>query len=121
MNLNNDLVPIIRKGDIDKEAAKFLQKYYPQGLKEPMAIPVEDIAELKMGLEIDYVNIDRNCDTLGMMIFSDGCVELYDKDTQQNIVRQYKKGTLLVESDLSEIANRGRERFTVTHEMVHWD
>jgi len=121
MNLNNDLVPIIRKGDIDKEATKFLQKYYPQGLKEPMAIPVEDIAELKMGLEIDYVNIDRNCDILGMMIFSDGCVELYDKDTQQNIIRQYKKGTLLVESNLSEITNRGRERFTVTHEMVHWD
>ena len=121
MNLNNDLVPIIRKDDIDKEATKFLQKYCPEALEEPMAIPVEDIAELEIGLEIDYVNIDKNCDTLGMMIFSDGYVELYDKDTQQNIIRHYRKGNLLVESDLSEIGNRGRERFTIIHEMVHWD
>lgn len=121
MNLNKDLIPIISKKDMDKEATKFLQKYYPQALKEPTPIPVEDIAELKMGLEIDYVNIDKECETLGMMIFSDGSVELYDKETDQTIIRPYKKGTLLVESDIAETVNRGRERFTIVHEMVHWD
>lgn len=121
MNLNKDLIPIISKKDIDKEATRFLQKYCPEALKEPMPVPVEDIAELKMGLEIDYVNIDKDCETLGMMIFSDGSVELYDKESGQYIIRPYRKGTLLVESDIAEISNRGRERFTITHEMVHWD
>lgn len=90
-------------------------------LEEPVPIPVEDIAELKMNLEIDYVNIDEDCNTLGMMIFSDGPVELYDKETDEYIKRPYSKGTLLVESDLSETGNRGRERFTIAHEMVHWN
>ena len=120
MHLNKDLVPIIRKKDMDNEASKFLQKYCPEALEEPLPVPVEDIAELKMDLDIDYVNIDKDLDTLGMMIFSDGPVELYVQDTDQYIRRAYKRGTLLVERNLSE-TNRGRERFTITHEMVHWD
>jgi len=87
MNLSKDLVPIIRKKDMGREAAKFLQKYCPEAFEKPMPVPVEDIAELKMDLEIDYVNIDKDCDTLGMMIFSDGSVELYDKETDQYIRR----------------------------------
>ncbi|WP_050607320.1 hypothetical protein [Clostridium niameyense] len=75
MNLSKDLVPIIYKKDMDKEATKFLLKYCPEALDKPMPIPVEDIAELEMNLEIDYVNIDRNYDILGMMIFSDGVKE----------------------------------------------
>ena len=121
MNLSKDLVPIIYKKDMDREATKFLLKYCPEALEKPMPIPVEDIAELEMNLEIDYVNIDRNYDILGMMIFSDGLVELYDKEQNQYIRRKYNKGTLLVESDLSEPSNRGRERFTIAHEIVHWD
>lgn len=121
MNLSKDLVPIIRKVDMDSEATKFLKKYYPKALEEPMPVPVEDIAELKMGLEIDYVNIDADLKTLGMMVFSDGPVELYDKETGQYIRRNYSKGTLLVERDLCGTGNRGRERFTITHEMVHWE
>lgn len=121
MNLSNDMVPILSKGDMDKEATKFLQKYCPEALEKPMPVPVEDIAELKMNLDIDYVNIDKNSETLGMMIFSDGPVELYDKSTGQYFKRQYAKGTLLVEQELAETGNTGRERFTITHEMVHWD
>ncbi|UJA31377.1 ImmA/IrrE family metallo-endopeptidase [Clostridium sporogenes] len=121
MNLSKYLVPIIYKKDMDKEATKFLLKYCPEALDKPMPIPVEDIAELEMNLEIDYVNIDRNYDILGMMIFSDGVVELYDKEENQYIRRKYNKGTLLVESGLSEPSNRGRERFTIAHEIVHWE
>ena len=47
MNLNKDLIPIISKKDMDKEATRFLQKYCPDALKEPMPVPVEDKAELK--------------------------------------------------------------------------
>lgn len=28
---------------------------------------------------------------------------------------------MIVESDICETGNRGRERFTIDHEMVHWD
>lgn len=120
MRLNSDFVPVISKREMDEEATKFLRKYCPEALKDPMPVPVEDIAELKMDLEIDYVNIDKACETLGMMIFSDGAVKLYDQESGQYVLRPYKRGTLLVESDISDVSNRGRERFTITHEIVHW-
>lgn len=46
-----------------------------------------------MGDEIDYVNSDKGCETLGMMIFSNDLVELYGRDTGQTILRLYKKVT----------------------------
>lgn len=119
MRLNKDLVPIIRKDDMDGLATTFLQTYCPEALRQPMPLPVEDIAELQMGIDIDYVNITEDCRTLGMMIFSDGITEIYDKDTGQYINQKVTRGTMLVESDLND--NRGRERFTIAHEMVHWD
>lgn len=77
MRINKDLVPIIRKEDMDSLAATFLQTYCPEALRQPMPLPVEDIAELQMGLDIDYVNITDDCRTLGMMIFSGGVTEIY--------------------------------------------
>lgn len=120
MKLNSDFVPIISKKEMDKEATKFLRKYCPEALESPIPVPVENIAELKMELEIDYVNIDEACETLGMMIFSDGAVELYDRENHQYVLRPYKRGTLLVESNIGDVSNRGRERFTIAHEIVHW-
>lgn len=119
MRLNQDLVPIMRKEDMDIEASKFLQTYCPEALRQPMPIPVEEIVELKLGLEVDYVNLTEDCSTLGMMIFSDGITEIYQKDTGKYVKQEVNRGTMLIESDLAN--NRGRERFTITHEMVHWD
>lgn len=120
MQLNSELVPIISKKQMDIEATKFLLKYYPEALENPIPLPVEEIAELKMGLEIDYVNIDENSSILGMMIFSEGVVELYDHDKGEYVPRIYDKGTLLVESNINDTGNRGRERFTIAHEIIHW-
>jgi hypothetical protein len=102
MRLNKDLVPIIRKDDMDGLATTFLQTYCPEALRQPMPLPVEDIAELQMGIDIDYVNITEDCRTLGMMIFSDGITEIYDKDTGQYVNQKVTRGTMLVESDLND-------------------
>lgn len=37
MNLSKDLVPIIYKKDMDKEATKFLLKYCPEALEKTYA------------------------------------------------------------------------------------
>lgn len=119
VNLSSDLVPIIYKKDIDSIAAGFLMKYFPEALEKPMPLPVEDIAELSMGLEIDYVSLGEDKDILGMMIFSDGEVQVYDREKGRYIRRHYRKGSLLVESSTLEF--RGRDRFTIAHEMIHWE
>lgn len=119
MKFTKDLVPIIRKEDMDLEATKFLKEYCPEALEKPMPLPVEEIVELQMGLDIDYVNLTLDASTLGMMIFSDGVTEIYRKDTGEYIPQKVKRGTMLIESDLAD--NRGRERFTIAHEIIHWE
>ena len=119
MKFTKDLVPLIRKEDMDLEATKFLEKYCPEALETPMPLPVEEIVEFKMGLEIDYANLTPDASTLGMMVFSDGVTEIYRKDTGEYIPQEVKRGTMLIESDLTDIP--GRERFTIAHEMIHWD
>lgn len=120
MVLNDHYIPVLSKKDIEEEAKKFLQLHYPQALIDPMVVPIEEIAELKMGLTIDYVNITEDKSILGMMIFSDGVTEIYKKETGEYVLEEVNKGTILVEEDLCD-NNRGRERFTIAHEIVHWD
>ena len=119
MKFTKDLVPIIRREDIDTEATNFLKKYCPEALETPMPLPLEDIAEFKMDLEIDYVNLTPDASILGMMIFTDGVTDVYRKDTGEYITQEVNRGTILIESDLNHIP--GRERFTIAHEMIHWE
>lgn len=76
MKFTKDLVPIIRREDIDTEATNFLKKYCPEALETPMPLPLEDIAEFKMDLEIDYVNLTPDASILGMMIFTEGVTDI---------------------------------------------
>ena len=48
---SGELVPIISRTSFDDEATKFLEKYYPLALQEPVAVPIRAIAE-DMGLTI---------------------------------------------------------------------
>ena len=54
-----------------------------------------------------------------MMIFSEGVVS-YMIMIRKYVPRIYDKGTLLVESNINDTGNRGRERFTIAHEIIHW-
>lgn len=119
MQFTRNFVPVLSKQDIEQEAENFLKKYYPIALEKPMPIPIEEIVEFQMGLDIDYVGLSEDISILGMMAFSDGIVEIYKRDTDEYVYQQVKRGSMLIESELCN--NRGRERFTITHEAVHWD
>ena len=89
-------VPYKDHNYIKKEAEKFLQKYHP---KDTYPIPIEDIIELQMGLDIIPI---------------DGLHEIIDTDG-------------FISADLTSISvegymykNRaGRYRFTLAHEIGH--
>lgn len=52
VNKSGELVPIISRNDFDLEATKFLKKYYPLSLQEPVAVPIRKIAEQELQLNI---------------------------------------------------------------------
>ena len=54
--LSKHLVPYVYAKDLDKEAEKFLKKYYPRALESPMRIHVKEVVE-NMGLNLKILHI----------------------------------------------------------------
>ena len=72
------LVPYIPPAEYDKVAHEFLEQFYPDALKNPMPVPIEEIAKIGLGLDVKYVCLSEELAIYGMTIFTDGAVEVYD-------------------------------------------
>ena len=68
------LVPYIPPAEYDKVACEFLEQFYPDALKNPMSVPIEEIAKTGLGLDVQYVCLSEELDIYGMTIFTDGAV-----------------------------------------------
>lgn len=114
---SGELVPIISRDAFDDEAIKFLEKYYPLALQEPIAVPIRKIAE-DMGLSImEESLLSSELDVFGLVVFEDGNV----KDKNKNIViRNAKRGTVLIDPRVYYERTLGTVNFTIAHECFHW-
>lgn len=121
MIVTKNLAPVIKKDQFDRIAAEFLEKYCREALVTPMAVPIEAIARDGMGLTVEHVSITEDLSELGKIFFTDGQTEVYLKETDEYIRKTVKKGTIFIDEDVLVKRNGGCERFTLTHECVHWD
>ena len=114
---SGELVPIISRDAFENEATKFLEKYYPLALQEPVAVPIRKIAE-DMGLSvIEDSLLSSELDILGLVVFEDGNI----KDKSKNIViRNAKRGTVLIDPRVYYERSLGTVNFTIAHECFHW-
>ena len=114
--LTKYLVPYIKTNALDKTAHKFLIKYCPEALEQPMPIPVLEIVE-KMQLKIYKAPLPKNI--FGQIFFNDQKIKIYD-DNGNTIDKYIQSGTILVNREASFIASIGTENNTIIHECVHW-
>lgn len=114
------MIPYIPPADYDKAATEFLEAYYSDALKEPMRIPIEDIAKNELGLDLKYMRIMEEMDVYGMTIFTDGVVEIYDPDEGLYDTKKFKAKTVLIDSAAVKKTNIGCRNNTIAHECVHW-
>ncbi len=114
---SGELVPIISRNSFDDEAAKFLEKYYPIALEQPVAVPIRTIAE-DMGLIITEKELlSSELDVFGLVVFEDGNVQ----DKNKNIViRNAKRGMIFIDPRVYFERTLGTVNFTVAHECFHW-
>lgn len=105
-----ELIPYIFEEDLERIAESFLIKYCPMALTEPMALPIEDIAE-NMGLEIFC--LEMSGDIFGELFFENIG---YDRCIGEDISR----GTLLLNQRYVKERSDGAKKFTIAHECVHW-
>lgn len=116
--LTNTFVPILGKTDFDIEAEKFLNKYYPQALEEPMAVPVRAIAK-NMRLRIkEGVQFNSNPPIFGAIAFFDCKANLRDSD---GVLKQFNipKGSIIIDNRLN-FWSIGCVNNTIAHELYHW-
>ena len=114
---SGELVPIISRDAFENEATKFLEKYYPLALQEPVAVPIRKIAE-DMGLSvIEDSLLSSELDIFGLIVFEDGNI----KDKNKNIViKNAKRGTVLIDPRVYYERTLGTVNFTIVHECFHW-
>ncbi len=113
-------VPVLTKYEIDTVAEILLQDYNPQVLYEPGALDIEHFCENYVGLEMDYQDLSHNQSILGMMVFSDCLVPVYDVDRKEAKYVKANAGTVLIDNGLLGPEQIRRGRFTVGHEVGHW-
>lgn len=117
--LTKYLVPYIYAKDLDKHAERFLEKYCPRALAEPMPLPIKEIVE-NMGLTVYHAPLPDGI--FGRTYFNDANVEVFtNKACTETSDRTITPGTILVNPDVVFMRNIGSTNNTVIHECVHWD
>lgn len=117
--LTKYLVPYIYAKDLDKHAEKFLERYCPRALKEPMPLPIKEIVE-QMGLTVYHAPLPGGI--FGRTYFNDTNIKVYGNKACTEIVeKSIISGTVLVNQDVFFMRNIGSVNNTVIHECVHWD
>jgi hypothetical protein len=117
----NNIVPIIYKSQLDIEAARFLERYCPEALRSPTAVPIEKIVREKMGLNILHGNrLTEDFSLFGQICFSQGNVKVYEllTDTYQEV--EVERGTILIDAYTFWERNIGCVNNTIAHEAFHW-
>jgi len=115
--LSRFLVPYIYSSDLEKHAEDFLKRYYPKALQVALKLPVEEVVK-NMGLSMYYAPLPDT--VFGRTYFADVIDDVYDEKgilVKQNI----KRGTIMINRDVSFMRNVGSLNNTVIHECVHWD
>ncbi len=112
--------PHISRNDFDKEAIEFLERYYPEALQSPMAVPILEIARKRMGLRVVERRLSEDFSVLGQMCFTSGIEEIYVKETDEYQSVKVRYGTMIIDPDTIEKRNEGCKNNTIAHEAFHW-
>lgn len=112
------LMPFIDKTLVETAATEFLLRYCPEALTTPMPIPIEEIIQTKMNLNILYKNkISNDGKVFGLIAFNGGIIPLYDPDAMEYVDYNIEPRTIV--ADISS-NNAGQINNTLAHEAVHY-
>lgn len=86
----------------------------------PKAIPIEEIIEKHLKINVEYYCIRKNGRILGETVFADTFVPVFDKEAKEYILMFIKAKTIILDESLLDYKYLGRLRFTCAHELAHW-
>lgn len=108
---------------LENKAEELLQQYDPERLIRTKSIDVYAVIEKCLDVPYDWKYITPDQSILGMTAFNTGTTwvwpEAHYTPGMMPIKILLEQGTILIDSTLTESDNRGRENFTVMHEVFH--
>lgn len=118
--MDDALVPVINKENLEKVAEQFLRDHYKKALLEPIWVDPTELAE-GMGLNVRFVHITKDGSVFGRSYFHACETELYDADTDKSVTEVIPAKTILVDKAVAFMYVLGATNNTIIHECVHWD
>lgn len=119
---DSNLVPIIYPKDLDAEATRFLESYYPEALTMPMPVPIEEIVRGDR-LNLNLIKGGRLTDDFrifGQICFSEGKVKVYNILDDGEAEIDVGRGTIIIDAMTYWERNLGCVNNTIAHEAFHW-
>lgn len=116
----NNGMPVLSKADIEQLAEIVISDYKPDMIDKPKALDVEHFLEFYADLQMDYQDLTHNQSILGMLVFNDGNVPVYDAANNKAKMIPVDEGTVLIDNSLLNEEQLRRGRFTMAHEAGHW-
>ena len=118
--LDDSLVPVISREQLEKIAEGFLRRHYKKALLEPCWVDPIELAE-GMGLTIRRQRITKDGSVFGRSYFRECESEIYDKKKDEIVTERIPAKTVLVDPSVAFMRNLGAYNNTIVHECVHWD
>lgn len=87
---------------------------------DPRAVPIEEMIELHYGIILQYRNLSKKGHILGITVFEDSIIPVYDDESKRYEPIVAKAGTILVDQRLLASHCYNRLRFTLAHELAHY-
>ena len=112
---DDNLVPIMKKCDLDAAAEKMLAKYYPEALAQPMRVRAVVLAK-RMGFKVQNARLSEDDSKLGSIYFDDTEVTFFVNG--EIMTGTAKSGTILIDVQAHKNRNIMTDE-TIIHECIH--
>lgn len=116
-HFSGELVPIISCDDFDREATRFLEKYYPLALEKSVPVPIRQIAGDMQLTIIEDTRLSEELSIFGIIVFEDGNIVGTNKKI---LVRKAKRGTVYIDPRVYCEKTCGTVNSMIAHECYHW-
>lgn len=108
---------------LEEKANELLYEFDPERLEKPKPIDVYAVIEKCLDVPYDWKYITPDQSIFGLTVFKPGYLWVWPKPYYEEGMKPEKAffdaGTIVIDSYLTELAQRGPENFTVMHEVFH--
>lgn len=108
---------------LEEKANELLYKFDPERLEKPKPIDVYAVVEKCLDVPYDWKYITPDQSVWGLTVFKSGYLWVWPKSYYRAGMmpekRYFEAGTIVIDSYLTELPQRGPENFTVMHEVFH--